>query len=73
MLLLDPLDNMRHGEADQNGNPGIDPALEQFFSLHPKPGRTKECKDKIQRDMGGFTAWVPVEIHYVPSYFQKNG
>jgi hypothetical protein len=25
----------------------------------------------IQGDMGGFTAWVPVEIRGVPLYFQK--
>jgi hypothetical protein len=27
----------------------------------------------IQGDMGGFTAWVPVEIRCVPLYFKKYG
>jgi hypothetical protein len=61
----------RHGEADQKKHSGTDPAQKQFFSLHPKPGRTREWKDMIQGDMGDWSTWVRVEIRVCPYIFKK--
>jgi hypothetical protein len=53
MLLLDPLDNMRHGEADQNGNPGDDPALEQFSASTPSQDERRNVRTRSSETWEG--------------------